>query len=217
MKRLGILMAFAVAACAAADDTFLIRGVDVYPVTGPEVKGVSVLVQDGKIADIGAKIVAPKGMKVVEGKGLRLYPGMIDSNTELGLSEVGAERVTVDTGELGEFMPQLKALSAVNPDSEHFGVVRANGITSVMTFPAAGGRGGRGGGGGQYISGQAALIHMDGWTWEDMEIKRDAAVQLLFPSIAMRGGRGGLANVDFADEIALLFGGGGAAGTYTEA
>jgi imidazolonepropionase-like amidohydrolase len=217
MKKLGLLIVFAVAAGAAANDSFLIRGVDVYPVTGPELKGVSVLVQDGKIADIGAKVVAPKGMKIVEGKGLRLYPGMIDSNTELGLSEIGAERVTVDTGELGEFMPQLKALSAVNPDSEHFGVVRANGITSVMTFPAAGGRGGRGGGGTQYISGQAALIHMDGWTWEDMEIKRDAAVHLIFPSIATRGGRGGLANVDFADEIALLFGGGGAAGTYTEA
>jgi imidazolonepropionase-like amidohydrolase len=214
--KFALLFASAVVACAAANDTFFIRGVDVYPVTGPELKGVSVLVQDGKIADIGAKIVAPKGMKIVEGKGLRLYPGMIDSNTELGLSEVGAERVTVDTGEIGEFMPQLKALSAVNPESAHFPVVRANGITSVMTFPAAGGRGGRGAGG-QYISGQAALIHMDGWTWEDMEINRSAAVHLLFPAIAMRGGRGGMANVDFADEIALMFGGGAAAGTYTEA
>jgi len=216
MKKFGLFIAFAVAACAA-DNSVFIKGVDVYPVTGPEMKGISVLVQDGKIADIGAKLVAPKGMKIVDGKGLRLYPGMIDSNTELGLSEIGAERVTVDTGELGEFMPQLKALSAVNPESEHFGVVRANGITSVMTFPAAGGRGGRGGGGAQYISGEAALIHMDGWTWEDMEINRDAAVHLLFPSIATRGGRGGMANVDFADEIAFLFGGGSGAGTYTEA
>jgi hypothetical protein len=141
---------------------------------------------------------------------------MIDSNTELGLSEISAERVTVDSGELGEFMPQLRALIAVNPDSEHFGVVRANGITSVMTFPAAGGRGGRGGGGTQYISGQAALIHMDGWTWEDMEINRDAAVHLIFPSIASRGGRGGAANVDFADELPA-FGGGGAAATFAEA
>ena len=217
MKTLGLVMATALALSASDKDSLFIRGVDVYPVKGEEAKGVSVLVQDGKIADIGAKLVAPKGIKVVDGKGLRLYPGMIDSNTELGLSEISAERVTVDTGELGEFMPQLKALSAVNPESEHFGVVRANGITSVMTFPAAGGRGGRGGGGAQYISGQAALIHMDGWTWEDMEINRSAAVHLLFPSIAMRGGRGGLANVDFADEIALLFGGGAAAGTYTEA
>jgi len=217
MKNLGLLMACAVVACAAANDSFFIRGVDVYPVTGAEMKGVSVLVQDGKIADIGAKLIAPKGMKVVDGKGLRLYPGMIDSNTELGLSEIGAERVSVDTGELGEFMPQLKALSAVNPESEHFGVVRANGLTSAMAFPAAGGRGGRGGGGAQFISGQAALIHLDGWTWEDMEINRSAAMHLLFPSIAMRGGRGGMANVDFADEIALLFGGGSAAGTFTEA
>jgi imidazolonepropionase-like amidohydrolase len=216
MTKFGILLAFATAAFAV-DNSVFIKGVDVYPVTGPEMKGVSVLVTDGKIADMGAKVVAPKGVKVVDGKGLRLYPGMIDSNTELGLSEIPAERVTVDTGELGEFMPQLKALSAVNPDSEHFGVVRANGITSVMTFPAAGGRGGRGGGGAQFISGEAALIHMDGWTWEDMEINRDAAVHLLFPSIASRGGRGGMANVDFADEVALLFGGGGAAGTYTEA
>ncbi len=217
MKKFGLLIACAVIACASDKDSVFIRGVDVYPVTGPEVKGVSVLVQDGKIADIGAKLVAPKGIKIVDGKGLRLYPGMIDSNTELGLSEVSAERVTVDTGELGEFMPQLKALSAVNPESEHFPVTRANGITSAMSFPAAGGRGGRGGGGAQYISGQAALIHMDGWTWEDMEINRSAAMHLLFPSIASRGGRGGLANVDFADEIALLFAGGGAAGTYTEA
>jgi len=217
MKKIGLFIVLGVAACAAANDSFFIRGIDVYPVTGAEMKGVSVLVQDGKIADIGAKLIAPKGMKIVEGKGLRLYPGMIDSSTELGLAEVSAERVTVDTGELGEFMPQLKALSAVNPESAHFPVVRANGITSVMTFPAAGGRGGRGGGGSQYISGQAALIHMDGWTWEDMEINRSAAVHLLFPSIATRGGRGGMANVDFADEIALLFGGGSAAGTYTEA
>lgn len=216
MKQTALFIACAALACAAANDSFLIRNVDVYPVTGPEVKGVSVLVQDGKIADIGAKIAAPKGLKVVDGKGLRLYPGMIDSGTELGLSEVPAERVTVDTGELGEFMPQLKALSAVNPGSEHFPVVRVNGITSVMTFPSAGGRGGgRGGAGAQYISGQAALIHMDGWTWEDMEINRSAAMHLLFPAIATRGGRGGM-SADFPDELLAMFGGGGA-NTYTEA
>src|SRR5262249_56191076 len=98
-----------------------------------EGKGGSVVGREGKIGEIGAKLVPPKGVRVIEGKGRRVYPGMIDSGTELGLSEVPAERVTVDTGEIGEFMPQLRALSAVNPDSEHFPVVRVNGITSVMT------------------------------------------------------------------------------------
>src|SRR5580698_3939773 len=143
---------------AGANDSFLIRNADVYPVSSAPQMNVSVLVEDGKIADIGAKIVAPKGIKIVEGKGLRVYPGMIDSQTNIGLSEVSGERVTVDTGELGEFMPQLRALIAVNPESEHIPVTRVNGITSVMTFPASGGRGGgRGGGAAQIISGQAAL------------------------------------------------------------
>ncbi len=219
MKRFGILIGCAVAALAASNDTVLIHNADVYPVTGAPVKGVSVLIQDGKISDIGAKLVAAKGVRVVEGKGLRVYPGMLDSGTELGLSEISAVRETVDTGELGEFMPQLRALIAVNPESEHFPVVRVNGITSVMTFPSSGGGGGGGGGrfgGGerQMISGQAALIHTDGWTWEDMEINRSAAMHLIFPSIAGRGGRGGGTPSDFA--LPELIGAAGAS-SYTTA
>ena len=194
MRLIGLILAGALAVFAASGNSVFLRGVDVYPVTAPELKGVSVLIQDGKIAEIGAKLVAPKGVRVIDAKGLRVYPGMIDSGTELGLSEVPAERVTVDTGEIGEFMPQLKALIAVNPDSEHFPVVRVNGITSVMTFPASGGRGGGGGrfGGGaqQFISGQAALIHTEGWTWEEMAVDRSAAIHLLFPTLGRSGGRG---------------------------
>ena len=91
----------------AADDAVLIRNADVYPVTGAVMKGVSLLIQDGKIAEIGAKITAPKAAKIVEAKGMRIYPGMIDSGSTLGLSEIGAERVTVDTNELGEFIDVL--------------------------------------------------------------------------------------------------------------
>ena len=112
MRFLGILFVCTVALSA---ETIVIRNVDVYPVNGAEIKGVSVVLQDGKIADIGAKVTPAKGAHIIEGKGLRVYPGMIDSGTELGLSEVSAVRETVDTGELGEFMPQLRALSAVNP------------------------------------------------------------------------------------------------------
>jgi imidazolonepropionase-like amidohydrolase len=211
MKLFGILLACA-AVAGAAGETILIRDADVYPVTGKEMKGVSLLIQDGKIAEIAAKIVPAKGVRIVEAKGMRVYPGMIDSGTELGLSEIEAVRESVDVGELGEFMPQLKALVAVNPDSEHFGVVRVNGITSAMTFPSSGGGGGGGGrfGGGerQLISGQAALIHTNGWTWEEMEIKRSAAMSVAFPSLGGRGGRGG----GIPDAVAEMLGQTGVAG-----
>lgn len=214
MKLFGILLACALTA-SAAGETILIRDADVYPVTGKEMKGVSLLIQDGKIAEIGAKIAVPKGARVVEAKGLRVYPGMIDSGTELGLSEIPSVRETVDTGELGEFMPQLKALSAVNPDSEHFGVVRVNGITTAMTFPSSGGGGGGrfGGGERQLISGQATLIHTDGWTWEDMAVKRSAAMSVAFPSLGGRGGRGGA----IPDSVVEILGQTGVAGSAATA
>jgi imidazolonepropionase-like amidohydrolase len=193
MKVLGLLMASAIAAFAA--EAILIQNADIYPMTGAPLKGGSLLIQDGKIVDIGAKLTVPKGATVLEGKGLRVYPGWIDSGTELGLEEIGAVRETNDTGEIGDFMPQLKALSAVNPDSEHFGVVRVNGITTAIALPGGGGRGGGGG----IILGQAALLHTDGWTWEEMEINRSAAMVLNFPTVGGRGGRGGMP--DFQDMV----------------
>ena len=202
MKFVGLILACAMAAFAGANDTVFIRNADVYPVTGAPMKGVSVLVQDGKIADIGAKLTPAKGVKIIDAKGMRVYPGFIDSATNLGLAEISAVRETVDTGELGDFMPQLFALHAVNPESEHLGVVRVNGITSALTLPGGGGGGGRGGGRAQFISGKAALIHTSGWTWEDMSISPDAAIQLNFPSLGGRGGRGG----EIPPEIAQMLG-----------
>jgi len=174
--------AFQAALWASDADTFLLRNTDIFPVAGPEIKTGSILVRDGRIAAIDANIAAPKGVRIIEGKGLRAYPGLIDSATELGLAEISNLRVTVDVGELGPFMPQLRAITAVNPDSEHFAVVRANGITSVVTFPSPQ-SGGRSSGESQFIAGQAALIHMDGWTWEEMTVNRSAALHFIFPAL----------------------------------
>src|SRR4030088_3415349 len=97
---------------------------------------------------------------------------------------MGSVRESAKTHEIGEFDHQLRALIAVNPSSEHIPVTRANGITSVMVMPATAGEGRRGGGGaGQVISGQAGLMHLDGWTWEEMAVNKSAAMELKFPAI----------------------------------
>jgi imidazolonepropionase-like amidohydrolase len=191
------LAVFSIASLASADDatTFLIRGATVHPVASPEIDNGSVLVRDGKIVGIGRNLTAPKGIKIIEAKGLHVYPGMIDSGTQMGLSEIESTRESVDTGELGKYTPQLRAEIAINPDSEHISVTRVNGITSVISLPLSGG--GEGGGGRRgtpppsTIAGQAALVHLDGWTWEDMDIKKSAGMALRMPIIAPPGGRGG--------------------------
>ena len=186
MKALA-LVALCLPLLAGVNDSFLLRNVTVYPVSGPKIEGASLLVLDGKIAEIGPKVTAPKdrkGLKTIEGKGLSVYPGMIDSGTEAGLSEIGSVRETNDIGELGRFNPQLRPLVAVNPESEHIPVIRANGITSVALLPSA--VGGSPTASASLIGGQISLIHLNGWTWEEMEIRRMAAVHLRYPTIVTR-------------------------------
>lgn len=174
---------FASLALLAGDkDSFFLKGVTLFPVASAKVENTNLLVVDGKIAEIGAKS-APKGVRVIDGKGLQVYPGIVNSATNIGLSEISSIRESVDTGELGDFNPQLRAIVAINPETEHIPVVRANGITAVITLP---GGGGFGGGSGGIIQGQAALIHLDGYTYEEMEITRSAAYQMRFPTMQSR-------------------------------
>jgi imidazolonepropionase-like amidohydrolase len=177
-----ILLCTALTLNASEKDSFFLKAVTVFPVSGPKVENSNLLVIDGKIAEIGGKS-APKGVRVIDGKGLQVYPGIVNSATNIGLSEISSIRESVDTGELGDFNPQLRSIVAINPETEHIPVVRANGITAVITLP---GGGGFGGGSGGIIQGQAALIHLDGYTYEEMEITRSAAYQMRFPTMQSR-------------------------------
>jgi imidazolonepropionase-like amidohydrolase len=168
-----VLLAF-VPLRAAGPDTILLRGATIHPVSGPDITDGSVLLRDGKIAEVGTRIAAPKGARVIELKGLHIYPGMIDSGTEIGLTEIEAVREMSDVSDIGLFKPQLRAATAVNPASEHIPVTRANGITSVITSP-----------GGGIIAGQSVWMHLNGWTMEDMVVRAPAAMRLEFPNIRM--------------------------------
>lgn len=162
---------------AASGDSFLLRGGTVHPVSAPDIPNGAVLVRDGRIVEVGAKIAAPRGVRVIDVKGLHVYPGMIDSASQIGLSEIGSVRETNDAAEIGDFNPQVRAIIAINPASEHIPVTRANGITSAIAAPT-----------GALVAGQAALIHLDGWTWQEMAIAPSAAMLLQFPVIQARSG-----------------------------
>jgi imidazolonepropionase-like amidohydrolase len=125
-------------------------------------------------------VAVPRGVRVIEARGLHVYPGLIDSGTHLGLAEISSVRETVDTTEIGDFNPQLRAIIAVHPASEHIPVTRANGITTAVTLPSGG-----------IISGQGALIHLDGWTWEQMQVQAPVCMVLQFPVIQTRQERPG--------------------------
>lgn len=187
-KILNLLLILAVIATVAASllaqskDTtavYAIRNAKIVTVTGATIEKGTVIIRDGKIADVGATVSVPGNAKVIDATGLSVYPGLIDSNTVLGLNEVASVDMTIDTTELGDFKPNMKALTAVNPHSEHIPVARMNGVTTVLTCPQGG-----------IISGQCALINADGWTPQQMAVKASAAMALNYPVLGF-GGRGG--------------------------
>lgn len=170
MKPIFFLMALAV---YAADDSFVLRNVTIHPVTAAVIPNATLVVTAGKIGEFGVRVATPKGAKIVDGKGLHVYPGLIDSASNIGMAEVSSVRETSDVVELGDFNPQLRAVVAINPSSDHIPVTRGNGITTSLIYP-----------GGGIIGGQAALVHLDGWTWEEMAVERNVTMQMRIPTIA---------------------------------
>jgi imidazolonepropionase-like amidohydrolase len=150
--------------------TYAIRNARIVTVSGPVIPAGHILVQDGKIAAVGANISIPPNVKVIDAKGLTAYPGMIDPHTSIGLEEIDSVAATRDTTEIGDLNPHMKASAAINPLSEHVAVTRTNGITTVLSTPSGG-----------LFSGQGALIDLNGWVTRDMLLKDSAVMVINYP------------------------------------
>jgi len=62
----------------------------------------------------------------------------------------------------------------INPDSDLLPVTRVNGVTCALSIPQGGA-----------ISGTSALIHLDGWTQEDMTVRKPVGLHVRWPSLAI--------------------------------
>jgi imidazolonepropionase-like amidohydrolase len=158
--------------------TFAITNARIYTVSGAVIENGTVVIQEGKIAAVGAGVSIPGGAERIDGKGLSIYPGMIDAGTNLGLAEIGqGANATVDTAEVGSMNANAKAFKAINPHTSHVNVTRVNGITTVMSRPTGG-----------IVSGQATLINLNGSTQAEMAVDPIAGLIVNFPRITQFGG-----------------------------
>ncbi|HEX2835878.1 MAG TPA: amidohydrolase family protein [Thermoanaerobaculia bacterium] len=149
-----------------------IRNVTIVPVTSPAIAKGNIVFENGIITAVGPNITIPNDAAVIDGTGLFVYPGMIDSGTNIGLVEIDSVPGTVDTAELGDINPNARAAVAINPHSEVVPVTRVNGVTNAITIPEGG-----------IISGQSALIQLSGWTPPEMVLKPSVAMHIRFPRL----------------------------------
>ncbi len=154
----------------ASSKVYAVVGATIYPVSGPVIKTGTVIVENGLIKAVGAKVAIPAHAVVIDAHGMNVYPGLIDAGTTLGLTEFGQVGQATDARELGNNQPDLVALTAVQAQSEHLPTTRNQGILTALTE----GRGGT-------VSCQASVLNLAGWTPELMGIKRKAGLSLNWP------------------------------------
>lgn len=153
---------------------FLLKNATVVTVTKGTLTNTSVLLENGKISQIGASLTSSDAEEI-DCTGLFIYPGIIDGGTRLGLVEVSSVPETVDYAEIGNVTPNMQALTTVNPNAEAIGVTRVSGVTTVLTVPSGG-----------LFPGTAALINLNGYTPDQM-YGGFKAVAMSFPSSGRRG------------------------------
>jgi imidazolonepropionase-like amidohydrolase len=163
---------------------------------GTVINDATVVFEKGKITAVGAGISAPANATVVDATGKQVYPGLILSNSYLGLKEVGSGvRGSNDLTEIGENNASIRSLVSYNTDSKIINVLRSNGILLAHVAPE-----------GELIDGQSSVVQLDAWNYEDAAYKADIGQFIEIPSLVVRQrGRGFMRAPQAADPLKEAF------------
>ncbi len=155
---------------------FAITGATIHTVTNGTIENGVVLIEGNYITVVNNNARVPADFIKIEANGKHVYPGFMDSGSQLGLVEINAVPVTVDSREVGDFNPNVVAFTAFNPHSVAIPVTRVSGVTHVMTAPSTG-----------RISGQGSIMNLWGYSPDSMAIDANAGMIVSWPSSGSRG------------------------------
>jgi imidazolonepropionase-like amidohydrolase len=173
----------------SATDTYAITNARIVTVSGPVIDRGTVVIRNGLIAAAGANVTAPSDARVIDGTGLTVYPGLIDSYTNLALPEAAPSPSPGGGGGGGFFLLQQQQRPAAGPNSTQpvglqpevmvEDVIRPGGteiessrnvgITTALTSPRSG-----------IWMGQSALINLAGETPQQMIVRSPVAMHVGF-------------------------------------
>jgi len=114
---LTIAVAFVTSPLLAAESVTVIRGGDLYTITDGIIKNGMILIEEGKISDIGQNIEIPKDAKVIDAHGKVVMPGLVAVNAEVGvIGYSGIEKIA----------------DSLDPFDFNVSLALASGITTAM-------------------------------------------------------------------------------------
>ena len=174
----------------SAIDTYAITNARIVTVSGPVIERGTVVIRNGLIAAAGANVSAPPDARVIDGTGLTVYPGLIDSYTNLALPEAAPGPSPGGGGGGGFFLlqqqqarppsgpnstqpaglqPEVMVEDVIRPGGNEIESWRSAGVTTVLTSPRSG-----------IWMGQSALINLSGDTPQQMIVRSPVAMHVGF-------------------------------------
>lgn len=156
---------------------FAIRGVSVVPVSGPKLENVTVIISRGIISAVAKDAAVPDEAWVIDGKGLTVYPGLVDSFTDVGIPPVpaapsggeGIQRQLRPTSRGPEDRPGATpwrtAANEADLSDKRIETWRSAGFTTVISAPKGG-----------LFPGQAAVLDLQGERSGDLVVKTPVAI-----------------------------------------
>jgi len=98
----------------------------------------TVLIEGGKIKEVGAEVSPPENAKIVDAQGMWLTPGFIDAHSHLAVFGEPANWAHMDGNEMTDpVTPQLRALDSFNAEDPGIKDVVRAGVTAVYTQPGS--------------------------------------------------------------------------------
>ncbi len=113
----------------------------VVPVDGEPIDGGTVLIEDGKIAEVGADadVDIPEDAELIDAAGSWVLPGFFDAHVHLGVHEEGEGWSGNDTNEMTDPNgARFRAIDGIDPYDVGFDDALAGGVTSVVVKPGSG-------------------------------------------------------------------------------
>ncbi|HYL16055.1 MAG TPA: amidohydrolase family protein [Terriglobales bacterium] len=168
-----LFVLFLATLAVAQQHPVVLKGGKLLTITHGTINNGVLVMQNGKITAVGAAgaTKVPAGAEVVDVTGMTVYPGLIDSETHLGLTEINAEQMTNDLVEMSdEIMPHMHVYDAFHAESELIPVTRMNGVTNAVVAPASR----------DTLPGQDCFVQLAGRSADEMLLVRDIAMPLNF-------------------------------------
>ena len=175
----------------SAIDTYAITNARIFTVSGSVIERGTVVVRNGLIAAVGANVSAPPDARVIDGAGLTVYPGLIDSYTNLALPEAAPAPSPGGGGGAAFFLlqqqqpqrpaggpnstqpvglqPEIMVEDVIRPGGTEIEGSRNIGITAALTLPRSG-----------IWMGQSAVINLSGETPQQMLVRSPVAMHVGF-------------------------------------